>query len=175
MTCLPSSLTAGDSWSIEIGATDYPAPPWSLALVLTPEAGGAPVTLPGSFAAGAWSVTAAASVTAAIAAGRYVAAVLASDAGADARAVLVRATLTVDPDPALGGDLRSLAEKHLAAIDALLADPSWLGAESYTIEGRSLARRSLSELNMLRARYAAEVRRARGQSAFSTIKHRLAP
>lgn len=172
---IPARLTAGDSWAFPLGLSDYPAPPWSVSLVLTPATGGTPLSIPCTYDAdAAWSAALGAVASAAVAPGGYAWAIVAADGAADARATLGTGAVSVCPDPTAGGDPRSQAEKHLAAIDAVLADPSWVGAESYTIEGRSLARRSRADLMALRAHYRGQVRAERGLSGFATFRPRLA-
>lgn len=172
---IPARLTAGDSWAFTLGLTDYPAPPWSVSLVLTPATGGTPLSIPCTYdAAAGWTGAYGATASALVPPGGYAWALVAADAAEDARATLGTGAVSVCPDPTAGGDPRTQAEKHLAAIDAVLADPSWVGAESYTIEGRSLARRSRADLMVLRAHYAAQVRAERGDPIFATIRPRLA-
>lgn len=175
MTCIPSRLTAGDSWSLDLGASEYPAPQWAVALLLIAEApGSAPVSLAGTWDGSTWTATAAPATTATLPPGFHAWRLIATDAAAPARATIGSGRLELLADPATGGDLRSTARRNLDAIDAALADPSWLGAESYTIEGRSLARRTRDDLMALRAIWAAAVRAEEGRGLFVAITPRLA-
>lgn len=175
MACIPSRLTAGDSWSLPVGGTDHPSPQWAVALVLVPEAAGSTaLSLAATWSGSDWTVDVTASASALITPGPVAWRVLATDVAGDARETLDAGRAEVLPDPVGGGDLRSAARRHLEAIDAVLADPSWLGAESYTIEGRSLARRSRADLMALRAVWAAKVRAEDGRGLFATITPRLA-
>lgn len=171
---IPARITAGDSLQINLSASDYPPPAWSVAMSLTPATGGAPQSFAAAWSGLAWEVDLTATASAALSPGAYRLSVLATDPATDRRATLHSAMLEVCPDPASGADPRSEAQKHLDAIDATLADPSWIGAESYTIEGRSLARRSLADLQRLRAFYVSKVRAERGQSPFVHMTPRLA-
>lgn len=171
---LPARFNAGDSLDLALGGSGFPPPEWSVSLALTPAAGGTPETFAAAWSGSGWGLAIGATASAALAAGPYRFAVLAINATSDGRATLSAGEVTVCPDPASGADPRSEAQRHLEAIETILADPSWLGAESYTIEGRTLARRSRADLLALRAFYAAKVRHERGLGPFHVVRHRLA-
>lgn len=71
------------------------------------------------------------------------------------------------PDPtavAEGSDLRSHAERTLAAIEAVLEKRATSDQQSYSIAGRSITKIPLTELISLRDKYRAEVATARGKT-----------
>lgn len=165
MALIPSRLTAGDSWSMSIGAAEG-GPPWAVSLVLTLSTGGTPTNLPAAWGGDVWDLEVGASVTAAIAAGTYRWSVIATDAAADLRCVIASGAVEILADPASGADPRSKIERDLDAVRAVLADPAWVGAESYAIEGRSLNRRTTQDLLRLEARLIVRLNRERGKSSF---------
>lgn len=162
----PARLFAGDSWAWEIAdPADYPSAAYVLAYALAPEAGGARVeveaTAPNPVAVG---FAVAAGDTAALAPGRWRWVLLATDAVHDTRAAFASGAFEVLPDPlaATAADTRSAARRILDAIDATIEGKVTKDAQTYAIEGRSIARIPLPELIAARARYAAIVRREGG-------------
>jgi len=176
LTTMPTQLVAGDSLalSLEGVAASYPASAgWGLRLVLTPIGGGTPVEATGAGGATAWDFTILPAASSALVAGDHRWAVVASKTGE--RATVLSGTLAVLPDPTDGGDLRSAAERGLAAIDAVLEGRAGSADLKYVFEdGRSIERLPHSELLRLRAHYAARVvREKRGRRGPGRVLTRL--
>lgn len=151
-TILPSTHTAGDSaaWTLDAPANATPGAGWSAQLVLIGAT--ARYTLDGvANGASAWNFAAAATITAAWAAGAYTARLIATKA--DDRISVPAGQLSVLPDPAAAGTLAasllSPAQQRLAtlqaAYDAYLASGNFVAAE-VRIGDRTKQYRSLPEL-----------------------------
>ena len=161
----PAELVAGDTWVIADGASEaaWPAPDWQVSWVIRPEGGGAPVS---AVVSGA-EVVFAASATAAVPAGPAQWVVVAEGQGgtpaAGQRETLAHGRLSVRADPLAGAYVQSDAERILAAIQATIEGRASRDADSYTIEGRSLARTPVADLLRLRGVYARLVAEEKGQ------------
>lgn len=152
---VPDKITAGLTLELAATLTAYPAPDWTLTVLLRGP-GAIDLTATADGAAHVISVTAAA--TAEWEPGAYWYSVRVTD-GADVLQVC-EGTTQVLPDLAEVGpgyDGRHHAEKVLAAIEAVLENRATLEQQSYTINNRSLQRTSLADLLRLRQHYRAEV------------------
>lgn len=165
---VPLRLTAGDSWTW-VDATSFashPPPYWRLDYVLRPVSGGAATTLAATATTDAFTIAVAVATTAALAPGEYEWAAIATDDANGGRATLATGRLSVLPDPASAtGDLRSRAERILAAIEATIEGRATKDADSYSIEGRSIARTPMTDLLRLRGVYRREVAAERNPGA----------
>ena len=173
----PAALTAGDGWSwADPDAWAHcPAPAFTVSVALRDPAAGTGPTLAGVAdpVAGCWRFSAASAVTAALAPGVYRWAVVAYAAGGPDRLTLRTGDVTVTPDPLATADARTPAERILATIEATIAGRVTKDADSYTIEGRSIARTPIADLMRLRAVYQREVAAARGQAGPSYRRIRI--
>lgn len=165
----PAAFTAGDTWAwADADAwASCPASAYQVKVALRDPATGAGPTITGvaDAPAGVWRFTAAAGVTAALAPGVYRwAAVAYANGQAGDRITLRTGEITVRPDPLAATDARSAPERILAAIEATIEGRAVKDADSYTIEGRSIARTPIADLLRLRAVYQREVAAARGQA-----------
>lgn len=159
-TTEPTSLTAGDTARWVIWLPDYPATAWGLSYELV----NAESRI--AFAAAPWPqdttrhlVDVPASTTAMWRAGQYA---WRSRVTSGAQVITVGAgDLAVLPSYAAAIDVRSHAERTLAAIEAYLERGDTVAASQYEIAGRSLRRHPIPELLVLRDRYRAEVLRER--------------
>lgn len=173
-TQIPATLVAGDgwSWSDPAAFAAHPPPDWALHYVLRPVAGGAAITVVALWSGETYRLTRTAAETAGTAPGEYRWDALAFHDASGDRVHLGSGRVTVLPDPAqAGGDLRSAAERILAAIEATIEGRAARDAESYSIEGRSIARTPLADLIRLRALYRREVEAERAPGA-SPIRYR---
>jgi hypothetical protein len=170
----PAKLVAGDTWAWSDASafSSHPPPEWALRYVLRPLAGGSSITILAAAGSDAFTLSQTASETAPALPGEYEWHAVAFHAANGDRAVLGAGRVTVLPDPLqAGGDLRSTAERILAAIDATIEGRVTKDAESWTIEGRSIARTPLADLLRLRAVYAAQAAAERTPGA-SPIRYR---
>lgn len=87
------------------------------------------------------------------------------------RRVLRRGRIWIDPDPETALDQRSRAERILDAINATIEGRVTADADSYSIEGRSIARTPIADLLRLRTLYKNEVRAQRNPNA-SPVSYR---
>lgn len=171
LTAVPSTLRAGDTWVWKSAYTDYPSGDgWAL---VTSFRGSAILNVTGTADAGGWISTAAASSTAALAAGRYS---WFSRVTLDGVSNTV-ASGVIDVLPNLatevaGYDGRTFAERQLAAAETALT--ALLGKQnaSVSIGDQSFTLQDIEKLvrvrDMLRQQVAAE----RGRSR-KTIKIRF--
>lgn len=166
---IPNKIAAGASLKWTIRGGDYPAPTWALSLHLRgPDVIDLTATADGSD----HLIAASAATSAGWSAGAYAYAVRVTD-GADVWQ-LERGEIEIEGDltaALAGADHSTHAQRVLAAIDAILEDKATLAQQSYTINGRTLMRRSTRELMALRQVYsrkvAREKARARGDLSFS--------
>lgn len=146
--------------------TAYPAPAWSLDLLLRgPQA----IDLPSAPDDTQHRFTVTAAVTSTWPAGGYWFSLRATQ-GAEVQ-LIDEGQITIRPDLAQIADTydgRSHAEKVLTAIEAVIEGRATIDQQSYQINNRSLARTPIADLLMLRTRYRDELRRAnmaaKGQS-----------
>lgn len=148
---VPSTLTAGDTWSWTYTAEDYPADTWTgtwyfVGAERVFEVAGTPS---GTDHAG----TLAPSVTAGIEPGRYAYRFRVTDGSTVA--TIGPGYLDVEADPAYvkATDPRSHARKVLDAIEAVLERRATHDQASYSIGNRSLSRMSIGELLTWRDKY----------------------
>lgn len=173
-TQIPATLVAGDTWSwTDADAfASHPAPDWSLNYVLRPVTGGAAITIVATWGDDEYRLTRAAVDTAADAPGEYEWVSLAFHDANGERVRLATGRTCVLPDPvSASGDLRSNAERILAAIDATIEGRATKDAESYSIEGRSIARTPIADLMQLRSIYERRVAAERNPGG-SPIQYR---
>lgn len=173
----PAGVTAGDSWAWADGLawTDCPSPAFQVSFALRHPATGAGPTVAGvaDGAASAWRFTVAAAETGALPAGTYRWAVVASSADGAERLTLRTGEIAVAPDPLATADARTPAERILSAIEATIEGRAMKDADTFTIEGRSIARTPIPDLLRLRAVYQREVAAARGQAGPSYRRIRI--
>lgn len=159
----PTIITAGDTvrWSKDLAS--YPADAYALKYTLQPIAGGSPITVTATPAGTGFAITISAETSADFFPGDYRWFSTATDlATGTERYTIDGGSLTVNPDPATltaTSDLRSHARKVLTAIEAVLEGTATSDHLSYTVDGRSLQRRTIAELLQLRSFYQQEIRR----------------
>lgn len=172
MTGIPARLTAGDTWQWSDADAWGSAPGgWDIRASFI-SGGRTCLSVPGISDPSARTVrfTAAARDTAAMRPGNCAWAVAAVDPSGQ-RITLSRGRVEIDPDPEGAGDSRTRAERILSAIEATIEGRATKDADSYTIEGRSIARTPIADLLRLRAIYKAEVAAQRHPGA-SPISYR---
>lgn len=174
---IPALLVAGDgwAWSDASAHASHPPPDWALHYVLRPVAGGTPITLVATWGADEYRLTRAASDTANDAPGAYSWTAFAINDGTGDRATLDSGRVHILLDPVQeNGDLRSAAERILAAIEATIEGRVSKDAESYSIEGRSISRTPIDDLLRLQGIYqrkvAAEMNPAASPFQYRRIK-----
>ena len=154
---IPDTIRAGTTFDVAVTLPAYPAPDWSLVLILR---GVGQIDLASTDDGEGHRIGASAAVTSGWAAGSYwwqLRAVM----GAEAHAV-DEGNLTVAADLALidaPHDGQSHAERVLQAIEAVIENRATVDQQAYTINGRSLQRMPIADLLALRSRYRDEVRR----------------
>ena len=157
----PDRATAGDVWIWRRDdlASDYPPADFALAYVFTPETGGTPVQIAATSDATGYLVTVPSATTDDFAAGRLAWRATLTRSADSARMTLCEGVITVAPDPAAAtaGDLRSTNRRILDALEARLQGRITADAESYTIEGRSLVRMPIEQVERLVEKYRAKV------------------
>jgi hypothetical protein len=157
----PAEIPAGLSFQATLAFADFPAPAWTVkAIIRGPQA----LDLTGTADGADHVFTADAATTGAWAPGQYWISFRATD-GTQVREA-GRQELRITPDMAQAGagyDGRSEAEISLAAIDAVLAKRATIDQTRYRINNRELWRTPISELQSLRAFYAAKVRREKAK------------
>lgn len=156
---IPSTISAGATLDIPVTLTAYPAPAWSLLLVLR---GPQQIDLQSVEDGTAHKIGTAAAITSAWAPGKYWWQLRALN-GAEV-AIVDEGQMTIAPDLALidnPHDGRSHAERVLQAIEAVIEGRASMDQESYTINNRSLSRTPIADLMALRSKYQAEVTRER--------------
>ncbi len=162
----PARLTAGDLWTWRRDdlAAAYPPAEFALSYALAAEAGGASSIIAAAEDAGGYLVEIAPAASAAFPPGRYTWRALLTRAADGARVSAGLGVLTVDPDPATStADRRSVNRRILDALEARLAGRIEKDAESYTIEGRSVARMPIAEVERLVNLYRVKVRAEEGK------------
>ena len=172
-TTEPSSLTAGDTATWLKSLPDYPATDgWALAYTLLNAAG--KISIASTPQGADHLVAASATASAAWAAGDYewVARVSRTVAMVLEAHTVGRGRITVAPafDAAQRLDTRSQARQALEAVTAYLSNPANLGAASYSIAGRTLARHTIPDLIALKSHLQGEVAR---EDAAAAVAHGL--
>lgn len=154
---IPESITAGTTLAFSLALTAYPAPDWSLTLVLR---GGQSIDLSSVPDAALHTFAVSAADTGAWLPGDYWYSLRATR-GADVHEI-DSGSLTVKPDlTALTEvyDGRVHAERVLESIEAVIEGRASKDQDSYRINNRELRRTPISQLLKLRDIYRNEVRR----------------
>lgn len=156
---LPEHITAGVTLDFAVTLTAYPAPDWSLQLLLRgPQA----IDLTAVADDTQHRFTVAASITADYVAGDYWFSLRASQ-GSEVELV-DEGQIRIRPDLAQiseAYDGRSHVEKVLTAIEAVIEGRASIDQQSYQINNRSLSRTPIADLLMMRTKYRDELRRAK--------------
>lgn len=157
MSC-PSNLIAGDTWSWGIIDTDRsPAAGWSLALRFSGATNFA-LTVATNVAGDGWDVSYSATLSAAVAPGRYEWFARAT-LGATVQTI-ARGEVTIAPNiSTVGIDGRSNSRIALEAIEAMIAGRASAAQKQYEIAGRKVEFFSLEDLLKARDRLRIDVRR----------------
>lgn len=167
LAALPSKIAAGTTVEYVKTVVDYPAPTWSLKLILQ----GASKLVKAAVAEGtAHKVTLDAADTAALAAGVYQAVEkVTHNSGAPVLYLADPQAIEVLPDfeSAAAGALQDIAEKNLTAIRAVLAGKT-TDFKSYEIAGRAVVTFTHSELIEAESYWAARVRGLTRKGRFDT-------
>ena len=169
-------IQAGVTLDHRVTLTAYPAPDWTVTLILRGPMG---IDLVATGDGASHRFAASAETTAAWLPGRYWF-TLRATRGAEVVAI-EDGDLTITPDLAAQAgpfDGRSHAERVLAAIEAVIEGRATIDQQSYQINNRQLSRTPIPDLLLLRTKYRDEVRReqmaARGQSLLGrNVKARL--
>lgn len=154
---LPTEIKAGLSFELTVERADYPAPDWTVLLLLR---GPSAIDLTSVDAGALHRLSATAAVSSGWLPGEYAYSLRATN-GADvveleSGAVPLRADLaTATP----GTDQRLHTRKVLAAIEAVIEGRATLDQERYRIGERELHRTPIADLLKLRAHYRAELAR----------------
>lgn len=154
----PAQFYAGDTvrWA-QASPEASPADGWTLTVALSgPSALEATATVEG----GQFIVTLAAAQTAGLTAGTHTWAARVTR-GVEAYTIASGVVVVLAAPATLGADGALMAERHLAAIEAVLSNRITADVESYQIAGRQLVKIPVDQLLKMRAMFAAEVRRAR--------------
>lgn len=173
---VPTRLSAGDLWTWRAdGFADvYPDPSYALTFHIQPRSGGTPIVAAAAADTDGWLVTVPSATTINATPGEHTWALVATRQSDGAVVTICTGALEVTASATSNVDTRSTAEKHLAAINAVLDGRITKDVESYTIEGRALTRVPMADLYKLRGKYQAEVnaeRRARsGKGRFGVRK-----
>lgn len=164
---IPDEISAGLTLDFRVGLTAYPAPEWSLSVILRG---------PGSLQLDAvpegtqHRVTASASETAGWLAGHYWYSVRVTD-GVTVHEV-GEGTAKVKPDlAAVSGpyDGRGHVERVIDSIEAVIQGRASMDQSRYKINGRELERTPVGDLLKLRDQYTEELRRIRAAKAGQTL------
>jgi hypothetical protein len=162
-TQVPDTLTAGDlwEWTRDVSA-DYPAGTWSGAWYF--ENAWRNFSVTASAIGTVFAASVAASTTAAYRPGKYTWRLVVTNGSI--RKTVDSGELTLEVDPAAAGsvDRRSHEVRVLEAIEATIEGAASTDQQAMTIAGRSLQRRTLSELTALRKEYLILVQRQQGKS-----------
>lgn len=155
LTAVPTTLLAGDSYTLTLTTPDYPASAgWTLTFAV---AGPSVDTWTSAASGDAHVITLPAADTAALLPGGYQSTLRASK-GATVTTI-TRGTCAVEADvvTAAVGALETWAEKTLAIIEAVLANTATDAMKMYMIGGRQVMTHTLPELMALRAQLRTEV------------------
>lgn len=165
---IPAKISAGLTFDRLAACIAWPAPDWSLSLLLR---GPSTINLSATAESSQHRFRALASVTTAWAPGRYTYSIRATRG--DDVVEVESGSVDITPDMAniaAGTDTRSHARRTLENINAVLEKRATQDQQRYAINNRELWRTPIPELLLLRDRYAAEVRReeavSRGKSLF---------
>jgi len=168
---LPASLIAGDTWQWTDEFADHPAPAWVVTYYF--EMLGSTFNVVAAASGSAHQATIAAATTAGYKPGRYGWFARAISAGV--AKTIAQGELVVEIDPAAAGtaDRRSWARKTLDAVEAALLAFATTNIQSYTINGRAVARGDLEALKKWRNDLRAEISTTDPKGSGRTIKLRL--
>ena len=164
---IPSEILAGITFRAPLHFVEYPAPAWSLSLILR---GPSSIDLAATGDLESHIFLAQADATAAWEPGAYWWQIRATD-GVDTAQVGEGNTKVLADISAVqaGYDGRSHPQRVLEAIEAVIEQRASLDQESYSINNRSLSRTPISDLLKLRDRYRAEVKSAANAKAGKSL------
>lgn len=180
----PTKIIAGDTLLFKRTdlANDYPTASYSLSYKARLEgAGSTVITISATGSGDVYSVSVPASTTAGYTAGVYHWAAYITRTSDNARVTIAEGTWTVEANKATATtDPRSHAKIMLDKIESILQGRADSDVASYTVNGRSLNKLSISDLLLWRDRYRAEYkaeqraeRAARGEPTGQTIRVRF--
>ena len=153
---LANILTIGDTLNFSASVTDYPASAgWVLKYHLAPRGSGAAINFTATASGDDFLIQTSAATTASWAAGYYTWSAYV-ELGSE-RYTVGRGQLQIRVSSsamAAGTDDRSHARKTLDAINAVIEQRATTDQQEYTIHGRQLKRMLISDLLVLRDRYA---------------------
>lgn len=169
-TEFPKTITAGLTLKADLATPDYPAPAWAAIAYLR---GPASIDIQASALGTLHAFAVPGAETSDYAPGLYSFSVRVTDGSdvfevASGRVEVVADTVALEA----GHDPRGHAERTLAAIEAVIEGRASKDQQSYTINGRTLVRTSISELLQLRETYRREVARLKGGSAGRRLMRR---
>lgn len=152
---VPKELIAGDTWQWTRDLGDYPAGTW-MATVYFENMDGV-FNVVGIASGTMYSFTIAAATTTGYKPGRYGWRLRVTDGSTTTTVENGIVEVQIDPAKAGKTDTRSWARRTLEAIEAFLEGNASTAQQSMTIQGRSIARWSLTELTQWRSQLKAEV------------------
>lgn len=165
-------LYAGTTWAWTVDVPGYSAADgWGLNYILTNASASFDFSDDDSATGTTFSVEVAGASTTACTEGDYTWQLFAVKD--DDRRFVSSGSVKVLPDISDGSthlDSRSHARKVLDAVGAVIEGSASKDQQSYSVNGRSLSRRSLDELQKLRGHYLAEVRAEESEAAQATGK-----
>lgn len=154
---IPTEIKAGLTFGLTVELADYPAPDWSLVLLLR---GPASIDVDSTDLDTAHRLAVSAATSAAWIAGEYAYSLRATNGGdvaeIEAGSVVIVGDFAATP---AGTDTRTHVRKVLAAIEAVLEKRATLDQERYRINDRELYRTPIGDLMKLRSHYRAELAR----------------
>jgi hypothetical protein len=152
---IPSLITAGVTFRVSLVLPVYPAPAWSVSLVLR---GPGAIDLAAVGVLETHTFEALPAVTSAWVPGAYWYEVRATDGADVSRVEEGQTNILADLSVAQAGfDGRSHVQRVLDAIEAVIEGRASVDQESYSINNRSLSRTPISDLLKLRDRYRSEL------------------
>ena len=172
---IPSSLTAGDTWSWTEDYGIYPADSWTALAYFENSAESFSVTATADGTAQEFAATSA--ETAVFVAGSYYVQVRVTDGSESFTVETGWCSVQANPASDVKHDHRSWARRTLDAVEAFLEGNASTAQQAMSIAGRSISRWSLADLLKFRAELRGEVRaEEQGASAGSgrDIKARYA-
>lgn len=173
---IPATISAGLTFSLPVALSCYPAPAWTLALMLR---GPGSIDLAATADGTKHVLAAAADVSATYAPGLYRYTLRAAYNGVVREVETGTIEVLADLAQVSPGDMRSPARIILDNVTAVITKRATQDQQKYKINNRELWRTPIAELLLLRNQYAAIVRAeeagAKGSNAFGqTIRMRLA-
>lgn len=155
---IPSTIKSGDTLKFNDKYTSYPSPVWDITYTII--SADNKYTLTGiADGTSGFDFTVPHTVTSTYSAGNYSYTAHVTNEATNERYEVASGTLVITPDLSTLNtyDGRIAAQKILEAVDAILENRATVEQESYTIAGRSLKKRSLTELLALREHMKREV------------------